>query len=337
MTASTTLGRPRRGRQRAAVVVLTLLLAAGLAAASSPPAYAAPSISVSRTTDLDPDGSQVTVRGSGFDTSKGIYVAFCVTPPRGAVPSPCGGGIDMDGSSGGSVWISDDPPPYGEGLAQPFGSGGSFEVAIRVTAAIGDIDCRTTSCAVVTRADHTRNSDRSQDVIVPVTFATPAPPPAPAPPSGGGGSDSGSSDGSAGGTQDGDGASQTSEGSPSTSDEDAATDTTDTTDEQAAASEDVEVTEEVEIAEPRDPVGPLVAPDISTGPTPLDLEALREADAPDDDAPEATVAPDASDDGTEVLAAVTTSPGLSPLWPTLGALLLAAAGLVWWRRRVGTS
>jgi hypothetical protein len=319
-----------------AAVVVTLLLAAGFAAASSPPAYAAPSISVSRTTDLDPAGTQVTVRGSGFDTSKGIYVAFCVTPPRGAAPSPCGGGIDMDGSSGGSVWISDDPPPYGVGLAQPYGSGGSFEVAIRVTAAIGDVDCRTTSCAVVTRADHTRNSDRSQDVIVPVTFATPAPPPAPAPapPSGGGNDGSGSSSGgSTGGTPDGGGTSQTTEGSPSTSDEDAATDTTD---EQAAASEDVEVTEEVEVAEPRDPVGPLVAPDISTGPTPLDLEALREADAPDDDAPEATVAPDASDDGTEVLAAVTTSPGLSPLWPTLGALLLAAAGLVWWRRRVGT-
>lgn len=150
------------------ILALLLLLPA--------PADAAPSLSVSQRDGLNPDGQAVTVSGSGFDTAKGIYVAYCVTPPRGQLPTPCGGGIDTAGTGGASVWISDNPPPYGEGLAKPFGPGGSFTVSLRVAPTIGDVDCRVSSCAVVTRADHLRTSDRSQDVVVPVTFAAPPEP-----------------------------------------------------------------------------------------------------------------------------------------------------------------
>src|SRR5690606_6108587 len=53
-----------------------------------------------------------------------------------------------------------------------------------VRAALGSgIDCRTVRCAIVTRNDHTRASDRSQDILLPVTFATQAGPVATTPPS----------------------------------------------------------------------------------------------------------------------------------------------------------
>ncbi|MFI6577252.1 cell wall protein [Nocardiopsis sp. NPDC050513] len=159
--------------------------------ATVPSTRETPTLSVSQTSGLDPDGQTVTVTGSGYDTSKGVYVALCDTSRAGAAqaPSPCIGGVDMDGSSGSSVWVSSNPPPYGEGLAVPYdgrGTDGGFSVELTVRASDAGTDCTdaSTECAVVTRNDHTRSSDRSQDVFVPVTFA---------------GQDGGSGNGSGGG------------------------------------------------------------------------------------------------------------------------------------------
>jgi iron complex transport system substrate-binding protein len=162
-------------------LVVLLGLAIALAVALPPGRVAAQgtsqgtqgqTLSVSRTTDLDPAGAEVTVTGSGYDETKGIYVSFCVLPPPGQKPTPCGGGIDLSGAGGSTVWVTSHPPAYATGLATPFGPGGSFEVTITIAAAIADgLDCRTIACAVVTRADHTRADDRSADVFVPVAFA----------------------------------------------------------------------------------------------------------------------------------------------------------------------
>ncbi|WP_017600318.1 hypothetical protein [Nocardiopsis lucentensis] len=145
---------------------------------TAPTTRADPTLSVSQTTGLDPDGQTVTVTGTGYDTSKGIYVALCDISRAGAdqAPSPCIGGVDMDGSSGSSVWVSSNPPPYGEGLAVPYDGGGAdggFSVELTVRAGDANTDCTdaSTECAVVTRNDHTRSSDRSQDVFVPITFS----------------------------------------------------------------------------------------------------------------------------------------------------------------------
>jgi iron complex transport system substrate-binding protein len=132
-----------------------------------------PVLEVDRVEQLDADGDVVRVRGTGFDARVGIYVALCVLDgiEAGAPPTPCGGGVDIEGTGGASIWISDTPPPYGVGLALPYGPGGTFDVELAVSARIGDVDCRERACGVVTRADHLRRSDRSQDVVVPVTFA----------------------------------------------------------------------------------------------------------------------------------------------------------------------
>ncbi|MFM1964627.1 MAG: hypothetical protein RL134_352 [Actinomycetota bacterium] len=127
-------------------------------------------LTVTPTSGLAVSGQTVTVRGRGFSELVGIYVGLCVMPRPGAKPTPCGGGMDQDGSSQASAWISSNPPPYGASLAIPYKRGGKFSVRIKVSPRIGSVDCRVVRCAVVARADHLRANDRSWDVAVPVTF-----------------------------------------------------------------------------------------------------------------------------------------------------------------------
>lgn len=164
-----------------AVAATATVGAVTVAVTDASPAHAqgcAPRLAVSKTTGLAAAGETVTVSGSCFDVTKGVYVAFCVVPPAGSVPTPCGGGVDMGGANGLSHWISSNPPPQGVGLTTPYGAGGTFTVTMRPSSQLNaSVECRRVSCAIVTRNDHTRSSDRSQDVVVPVTFA---PDPAPA-------------------------------------------------------------------------------------------------------------------------------------------------------------
>lgn len=128
------------------------------------------SLTVTPVRQLNPAGATLQVSGKGFDPTVGIYVALCVTPRKGQVPTPCGGGINTAGTSPASAWISSNPPPYGATLATPYRKGGRFAVTLQVSATIADVDCRTLSCSIVTRADHTHPGERGFDVVVPVTF-----------------------------------------------------------------------------------------------------------------------------------------------------------------------
>ena len=133
-------------------------------------------LTVSQSTGLSESGQTISVSGTGYDVSKGIYVALCVATPKGVLPSPCGGGVDMEGDGGASVWISDNPQSYAAGLPRPYGPGGSFRVNFKVGPVIDKFnDCRAVRCAIVTKSDHTINSDRSQDLQIPVTFLGTAP------------------------------------------------------------------------------------------------------------------------------------------------------------------
>ncbi len=127
-------------------------------------------LTVSPARGLAVSGQTVRVSGRGFSERVGIYVGLCVLPRPGAKPTPCGGGVDQDGSTQASAWISSNPPPYGARLAIPYKPGGRFTVRIKVSPRIGSFDCRLVRCAVVARADHLRANDRTWDVAVPVTF-----------------------------------------------------------------------------------------------------------------------------------------------------------------------
>lgn len=126
---------------------------------------------------LDPRGQQVGVAGSGYDVDKGVYVGLCVVTPADQPPSPCGGGIDRTGATGASAWISSNAPSYAGNLPTPYGPGGSFSVNVTVAPVVAEgFDCRRIQCAIVTRNDHTRTADRTQDIFIPVTFGAEPPP-----------------------------------------------------------------------------------------------------------------------------------------------------------------
>ena len=130
-----------------------------------------PKLSVSQTTNLNPNGTSVTVRGSGYDIAKGVYVIVCTQAAPGT-QSTCVGGVNIDGSSPSSVWVSSNPPSYAIGLTTEFQPDGSFNIVLQVVAKSGELDCTLVKCGVVTRSDHLRYSDRTQDVFVPITFNT---------------------------------------------------------------------------------------------------------------------------------------------------------------------
>ncbi|QOV34385.1 hypothetical protein IM697_30200 [Streptomyces ferrugineus] len=178
MAWATGLHRKRVGPLLAVAGTAALLLStAGPASAAGGTATGpeGQKLTVSKSSGLSAGGETVTVTGSGYNTEKGVYVAFCLDNGAGKTPTPCVGGVDMSGESGASVWISSNPPSYGEGLAKPYeGSGhdGSFGVRLKVRAKDADTDCTKpgVTCAVITRNDHTRGGDQSQTVRVPVTF-----------------------------------------------------------------------------------------------------------------------------------------------------------------------
>ncbi|MFF3844384.1 hypothetical protein [Streptomyces sp. NPDC002328] len=160
-----------------AAVLLLPAASPAIAAGGSATGPEGQKLTVSKTTGLAAAGETVTVTGSGYNTEKGIYVAFCVDNGAGKTPTPCVGGVDMSGESGASVWVSSNPPSYGTGLAKPYGGSGrqgTFSVQIKVRAKDANTDCTAAGvkCAVITRNDHTRGGDQSQTVRVPVTFGT---------------------------------------------------------------------------------------------------------------------------------------------------------------------
>ncbi|MFK0121501.1 YncE family protein [Streptomyces sp. NPDC090994] len=127
-------------------------------------------LTVSASAGLDPAGETVRVTGSGYDTTKGIYVALCKDNGDNRVPSPCLGGADVTGGGSASRWIVPADDPYAGDLAQPWGAGGTFDVDLELTARDSGLDCLQVACSVVTRVDHRASGDRSQDVRVPVAF-----------------------------------------------------------------------------------------------------------------------------------------------------------------------
>lgn len=115
------------------------------------------------------DGQKVKLTGKGYSTKVGIYVTYCVVPPKGQKPSECGP-FDITGKNNASFWISSNPPLYAAALVTPFGKGGTFKVSMAATRFIGKADCTLVRCAFTTRADHTQSDVRSADVFLPVTF-----------------------------------------------------------------------------------------------------------------------------------------------------------------------
>lgn len=128
-------------------------------------------------------GERLVVSGTGYDGSRGIYVAICVIPDDPATkPGPCIGGVpdqEQEQVDAGTVqyapsnWINDD------WAWKLFGArsyddpkSGTFTAYIEVGDPKGDgVDCAAQACGLYTRNDHTALADRVQDLHIPVAFA----------------------------------------------------------------------------------------------------------------------------------------------------------------------
>ena len=149
-----------------AFVLAIALLAMPAAQAVSVKGSQGQLLTVSATTTKS--GSMITVSGNRFDETVGIYLAFCVVPKKGELPTPCGGGVNKAGTGESSFWISSNPPPYAVGLTDEFLPGGRFTHKVKISKKIGKFDCTKVKCAITVRADHLRGNDRSYDMFVPV-------------------------------------------------------------------------------------------------------------------------------------------------------------------------
>lgn len=153
---------------------LALALIAALAAPTAASAASSASLSngstISISTKTFTKSTLVTVTGKNFDETVGIYLAYCVVPSKGALPTPCGGGVNKTGTGESSYWISSNPPPYGIGLAIPFTAGGRFSEKVKVTPTLGKFNCRKVKCAITVRSDHLHEGDRTHDIFIPITF-----------------------------------------------------------------------------------------------------------------------------------------------------------------------
>lgn len=116
------------------------------------------------------DQQVVRITGTNYNRRVGIYLAFCEVPRRGELPRNCAGGINAEGESESSFWISSNPPAYAADLVRGFTNRGGFVINLKVSRFIGQTDCAIRKCAILTRADHLRPALRSADLFIPVSF-----------------------------------------------------------------------------------------------------------------------------------------------------------------------
>ncbi|MDO7882977.1 hypothetical protein [Antiquaquibacter soli] len=128
-------------------------------------------------------GQRLIVSGSGYDSSRGIYVAICVIPDDPSVkPGPCVGGVpdqEQTDVAAGTVqyapsnWINDDWAwkLFGARSYDDLAAG-TFTAYLEVGDPAGDgFDCRVDRCAIYSRNDHTALNDRVQDLYIPIRYA----------------------------------------------------------------------------------------------------------------------------------------------------------------------
>ena len=113
------------------------------------------SVSLSKTSDLNPSGDTIRVEGKGFKTSgPGIYVGIAQND-------------QMDVTNADSFGPDTQFVSTSRGNLK---SDGSFSVDLPVSAKFGTADCMKNACSVYTIAAH-GSSDRSQDTATAVSFA----------------------------------------------------------------------------------------------------------------------------------------------------------------------
>lgn len=140
---------PRRARR----VILSLALGAALFAPTS--AFAATTVQGGPLTNLNPAGDTIHMALSNFPTKAGLYILQCLsTVKAGATKDSC--------DTTNQLWVSTDP----NAPTKPTG-----DVALKVTGTVAGTECGTDKCVIFLTFDHTNAADRSEDQLIPISFA----------------------------------------------------------------------------------------------------------------------------------------------------------------------
>jgi len=162
------------GRALLALALAAVVAVPALVLADSGPAFAAGSVSLSKSTDVTASGETITVNGSGFDSTRGIYAMFC---KQVGTSGTAAGRASGDNCASTQFWITGPGagvPPSG---TTAWTGTGTFEISFPVAAGFKAIDCRATGvvCGIQTRNDHREPGVYDQDTFTPITFAPDAP------------------------------------------------------------------------------------------------------------------------------------------------------------------
>jgi hypothetical protein len=141
------------------------------------PAAAAGTLVLSTSTGVDPAGETITVTGSGFDSTRGVYGMFCKRA-AGALGTAGGraGGADCASTQ---FWITNPGPGVPPTGTTPWTGSGTFQLSFPVSATFGTVDCRASGvvCGIQIRNDHNDPGVYDQDSFAPIAFAADAPSP----------------------------------------------------------------------------------------------------------------------------------------------------------------
>lgn len=145
----------------AGAAALTTVMVPGTALAETE-AGKKPKLTVSTDVVAPKGRTVVTVKGTGYDPKKGIYVALCQDNGAGKKPGPCYGG--REGAS--QAWLSGSALSQSMG-ADKLGPKGAFQVKLTLEAKSENLDCTKVKCVIASRNDHFATDDRGQDVLIP--------------------------------------------------------------------------------------------------------------------------------------------------------------------------
>lgn len=144
MSGSTALALLRVAR---AAFLAFFVASVGLLVSSAPAHADGAALSVDPTTDLDPAGTSVTVKGSGYEPNIGLFVVVCdPTVPKG-------GACDMANFQQAKT-----------------DADGAFEVKLKTVAVFGQTDCAKTPCGIQT-SKVGDGANRTQERTVPIGFS----------------------------------------------------------------------------------------------------------------------------------------------------------------------
>ncbi|WP_243232110.1 HtaA domain-containing protein [Microbacterium sp. CIAB417] len=135
---------------------------------TAPPAERTPTLTLSKSTGLNPAGEEITVTGTGYNPNQPIYLTSCVDVPLGEVSFTF---ISANRCTTGAKQITSNPTTPTMVAFQP---DGSFTTTFTVQPKDG-------STALYTLANHTAMNDRTQDAKAVVSFAAVQPEPEPEP------------------------------------------------------------------------------------------------------------------------------------------------------------